>query len=81
MPSALAAEQLADVDRGLAKAAAIPYREGYVQGSATWNQYDGARARLEAVLHPWQDWSVYGAGTLGREGPGLEAGARYTFRW
>lgn len=78
--SAVTTEQRADVARGLgATLSDVPVAHGYVQAVATLNRFDGAAGRLEAGIHPWKDLAVYGAGTVDRNGPGAELGARWTF--
>jgi hypothetical protein len=70
-----------DVDRGLKAAADAPVRSGYVQAVGTWNALDGGVGRIEAGVHPWANVTAYAAGTLDRNGPGAEIGARYAWNW
>jgi hypothetical protein len=62
-------------------AADTPLRTVYSQLTGTWNEFDGAAAKLEVGVHPWAGFSAYAAGTYDANGPGAEAGVRYEWSW
>lgn len=74
----MALDQLADVTAGLkAVHSDAPIRSLYLQGTAVWNEWDGAGGRLEGGMRLSKGWSTFGAATLDSRGPGAEVG----FRW
>lgn len=62
-------------------AADTPLRSLAVEAVGTWNQFDGAAAKLDLTLHPWKNFTAYAGGTYDRNGPGAEVGARWEWDW
>jgi hypothetical protein len=74
--------QQADVTAGLkAVHSDAPIRSLYVQGTATWNQWDGAVGKLEVGTRLARNVSLFGAATLDSRGPGAELGVRWDWGW
>lgn len=75
-------QQQADVTGALkALHSDAPVRSVYAQADATWNDWDGATARLEAGARVAPNISLFAAGTLDSRGPGAEAGIRWDWSW